>query len=95
MTWHRWEGDDLIAALLIQPRASRNGFAGVQGERLKIRITAPPVEGAANEHLVDWLAKQFGVPRRQVTLLQGEQSRRKLVRIVSPQSLPPELAIRR
>jgi uncharacterized protein (TIGR00251 family) len=95
VAWYRWEADDLILALLLQPRASRNGFAGAQGERLKVRITAPPVDGAANDHLIAWLAKQFGVPRRQVALLQGDQSRQKRVRIVSPQRLPPELGIRK
>jgi uncharacterized protein (TIGR00251 family) len=95
VAWYRWEDGNLILALNIQPRASRDGFAGEHGERLKVRITAPPVDGAANEHLIAWLAKQFGVARRQVTLLQGEQSRQKLVRIEAPVSLPDVLAIER
>jgi uncharacterized protein len=65
----------------VQPRASRNEVAGVHGEALKIRLTAPPVDGAANEKLVDFLADIFSVARRGVTILAGESSRSKIVEI--------------
>ena len=61
------------------------------GDRLKVRLTAPPVEGRANEHLVAYLAKLFGVARRQVVLERGNSSKRKQLRIRSPQKLPENL----
>ena len=65
----------------VQPRAARSEIAGVHGEALKVRLTSPPVEGAANEALVKFLAKTFAVGRRAVSILAGEHSRSKLVEI--------------
>jgi hypothetical protein len=93
--WYRWDGADLVLDLLVQPRASRDGFAEVIGERLKVRLTSPPVEGAANAHLVEWLARQFGVPKSAVTLEAGAGSRRKRVRVHAPKTLPEGLSVRR
>ena len=65
----------------IQPRASKNGMARMADGTLKIRLTAPPVDGAANEALVLFLADAFGVPRSQVEILSGLTAPRKVVRI--------------
>jgi len=65
----------------VQPRASRNEIAGVHGDALKVRLTAPPVEGAANEALVEFLAATFGIPVRAVTLVAGASSRTKVVEL--------------
>jgi hypothetical protein len=65
----------------VQPRASANGIAGIHGNSLKIRLTAPPVEGAANDALVIFLADTFAVPRRAIKILAGESSRSKIVEI--------------
>jgi len=65
----------------VQPRASREEIVGVQGGALKIRITAPPVEGEANEALVRFLAKRLGVARGAVTVVRGQTGRRKALRI--------------
>ena len=65
----------------VQPRASANEIVGVHGDALKIRLTAPPVEGAANEALVDFLAKSLGITRRDVTLVAGSSSRSKIVEL--------------
>lgn len=92
MSAWRWQGPDLILELRVQPRASRDEFSGLHGERLKVRITAPPVDGAANSHLLAYLAKAFGVAKSHVTLLAGETGREKRVRIEHPDKLPPELA---
>ncbi|MBL3617569.1 MAG: YggU family protein [gamma proteobacterium endosymbiont of Lamellibrachia anaximandri] len=73
--WYHWDGDDLTLRLRIQPKASRDTFVGPHGDDFKIRITAPPVDGKANTHLIKLLAKAFGVPRSQVTLVSGETSR--------------------
>jgi len=65
----------------VQPRASTNELAGVHGDALKIRLTAPPVEGAANEALVIFLAKIFSVSRHDVRILASESARSKLIDI--------------
>ena len=72
----------------VQPGAKRTGFAGRHGDALKFRLAAPPVDGRANEALLAFLAEAFGVPRRQVTLLRGEKSRDKVVRIDAPAARP-------
>jgi len=63
------------------PRAGRDAVAGVRDGALLVRLAAAPVDGAANEALVRVLAETLGVPRRAVTLVSGERSRRKRVRI--------------
>ncbi len=65
----------------MQPGASRSEFAGMHGERLKIRLAAPPVEGKANAALVEFLAAHYGVARRNVQIVAGLKSRRKRVSI--------------
>jgi len=63
----------------VQPRASRTELAGLHGEMLRIRLAASPVEGAANEALVRFLAETLGVPRAAVAITAGGSSRRKTV----------------
>ena len=84
----QWEGDNLLLPVRVQPRASRDEIVGWQDERLKIRITAPPVDGKANSHLVKFLAKAFGVAKRDIELLSGETGREKRFRIHAPKRLP-------
>ncbi len=84
----QWHGDDLILRLRVQPRASKDEILGPQGDRLKVRVTAPPVDGQANRHLVRFLAKAFGVPRARVVLLGGQTSKDKRLLIRAPGKLP-------
>ena len=63
--------------LYLQPRASRNGIVGLQGEELKIALTAPPVDGAANKACRIFIAKLCDLPRSHVLLVAGETSRHK------------------
>lgn len=86
--WYRWEGDDLLLNLHLQPKASRDAFAEARGDRLRVRVTAPPVDGRANAHLIAWLAKQFGVARSAVSIEAGLAGRLKRVRVTSPSRLP-------
>jgi len=65
----------------VQPRASKSGVAGEIDGALKVRLAAPPVDGAANEELIRLLAKLFNVPRQQITLVSGQTSKNKLVRV--------------
>ena len=73
--------DGVILRVKVQPRASRDEVVGVQGDALKVRITAPPVEGAANRHLLTVLAKRLGVPRGRLELRTGSTSRLKTIAI--------------
>lgn len=90
--WYRWDGDDLILQLRIQPKASHDGFAEIMDGQRKLRITAPPVDGKANAHLIGYLAKQFGVAKGDVHILSGEGARQKRVRIQAPRKLPAVIA---
>ena len=65
----------------VQPRASRNEVAGWVGETLKIRLAAPPVEGAANEACLAFLAKLLDLPPSRLAIIQGAHSRNKVIRI--------------
>jgi hypothetical protein len=65
----------------VQPRASRNAIAGWVGEALKIQLTAPPVEGAANAACLAFLADLLDLPQSQLEILRGDRSRHKIIRI--------------
>lgn len=92
--WYRWQGEQLLLTVRLQPRASCDEIVGPLGEEsLKVRITAPPVEGKANRHLVKFLAKAFGVASSRVTLLKGEQGREKRLAITAPQRFPAAAGI--
>lgn len=86
------QGTALILQLQVQPGASRDEVVGPYGERLRVRITAPPVDGKANRHLIDWLSSLFDVPRSNVTLLRGETGRAKTVRVADPRVVPVGIA---
>ena len=68
-------------AVRVQPRASRNAIAGEMGDALKLALTAPPVEGKANEACVEFLANFLKVPRSSVTIASGESNRNKVIRV--------------
>jgi uncharacterized protein (TIGR00251 family) len=68
--------------LKVVPRASRTELGGVVGNRLKVRIAAPPVDSSANEELIAFLARRFGVSRGVVSLARGAASRNKTVRVL-------------
>ena len=82
------EGDDLLLRLILQPKASRDEFVGQLGDELKIAITAPPVDGKANKHLIKYFSKQFKVAKGAIIVEKGQLNRHKFVRIKSPKSIP-------
>ncbi len=92
MSWFRWDGADLLINCHLQPKASKDEFAGLHGERLKIRLTAPPMEGKANTQLLAFLGKAFGVVQSQAHLESGELNRLKRMRIQSPRRLSDLIA---
>ncbi len=89
----RWLGADLQLQLYIQPKSSRDQVVGLHCDAIKIAITAPPVDGKANAHVLKLLAQWFGVAKSQVELQRGEQSRHKQLLIRAPEQIPPAFAV--
>jgi uncharacterized protein len=73
--------DGIILSVRVTPRASKSGVAGTRGDALLVRLHAPPVEGAANAELIRVIAATFDVPPRAVSIIAGEHSRQKRVRV--------------
>jgi len=71
----------IVFAVKVQPRARQNAITGVVGDMLKLALTAPPVDGRANQAVIEFLAELFEIPRASVTIASGETSRNKRVRI--------------
>lgn len=65
----------------VQPRASRNEICGVHDTEMRLRLTSPPVEGAANKRCSDFLAKLLGIAKSRVVLIAGDKSRHKTIRV--------------
>jgi len=65
----------------VQPRASKTAVVGMHGDAVHIRLAAPPVDNAANEALVELVAARLGIAKRQVRVVAGETSRRKVIEI--------------
>ncbi|MCB1802583.1 MAG: YggU family protein [Gammaproteobacteria bacterium] len=86
--WFRWDGNDLLLQVKVIPKSSSDELAGVQGDHMRVRITAPPVDGKANVHLVRWLAQVFGVSRSAITIEAGTLARIKRIRVHAPARLP-------
>jgi uncharacterized protein len=66
-------------AVQVQPRASRTEVVGISGGFLKIRVAAPPVDGAANSELIQWLGKQLSVRKSDIRIMSGERGRKKVI----------------
>ena len=77
----RSQADGVFLSVKVQPRASRNAVGGLHGTELKVAVTAPPVDAAANEAVLALLAETLGLPRRAVTLVRGQTSRHKVLRL--------------
>jgi uncharacterized protein (TIGR00251 family) len=73
------EKGTLTVSVRVQPRASKKGVEGVRDGALRVRLTAPPAEGAANEQLVEVLSKEFGIKKSAIKIVKGHSSRDKLV----------------
>lgn len=73
--------DGIVIDVKVDPRSSKKEIAGVTGGHLKVRLTAPPVGGAANEQLIEVLSDHFGIRKSDVIILRGEKSRYKRVKL--------------
>jgi uncharacterized protein len=78
----RDQPDGVWLSIKLQPRASANEIAGVMGNELRVKVTAPPVDSAANEALVRFLAETLDCARGKVELVRGQTSRHKIVRLL-------------
>ncbi len=70
-----------VLAVRVQPRSSKEEVAGISDGVVRIRLTAPPVEGKANEALLKFLSKKLGVPKGALELVAGDHGRNKLIRV--------------
>jgi len=84
----QWQDDDLVLNVRVQPRAASDGFAETLGDRIKLRITAAPVDGKANKHLIAFIAKTFRVAKTDVSIISGETGRNKCIKVHQPARLP-------
>jgi uncharacterized protein len=71
----------VLLSVRVIPRARRSEFAGVRGDALLVRLAAPPVDGAANAALVELVSERLAIPRSRVTIVAGDRSRDKVVRL--------------
>ena len=88
----RVQADGVLLSVKLQPRASANEIGEALGNELRIKVTAPPVDAAANEALVKLLAQQLDCPRNRVELVRGHTSRHKIVKLYG---LAPEEVVKR
>lgn len=92
--WLRSAGAASRVTVHVQPGAKRTELVGEHGDALKIRLAAPPVDGKANEALLAYLAERLGLPRRELALKAGANSRRKQIEIaLAPDRLVERLGV--
>lgn len=77
-------------AVRVQPRARKNAITGIVGDALKLALTAPPVEGKANQACIEFLAEFLNVPRASVTIVAGQSSRNKVMRVAGRSAVEVE-----
>jgi uncharacterized protein (TIGR00251 family) len=87
-THFSWQGDNLLLHCYAQPKSSKDELIGIHDNQLKVKITAPPVDGKANAHLCKFLSKEFGVAKSKVTVVKGLTGRQKTIVIINPSNLP-------
>ena len=79
MLWIRETSEGTLFKVFVQPRGSRNEWMGLHDDALKVKLTAPPVEGAANKMCMAFVAKSLKVPKSTVEIVHGQQSRSKMI----------------
>jgi hypothetical protein len=79
MSYIRRHPRGVLLKIFVQPRSSKNEIKGLYGDAIKIRLTAPPVDGAANRMCVEFLAKCLGLPKSSLEIISGQASRSKLL----------------
>ena len=75
--------EEITIKIYLQPRSSKNEIVGPYRDGIKVRVTAAPVEGKANEALLRFLAKEFGVTSSSIEIVRGHRSREKIIRVAA------------
>ena len=83
-----WDGDTLVLNILGKPGSNRDAIGKVKGKQLKVSVTASPVAGRATDHMVRFLAEEFGVSVKDIQVVFGRFNVNKQLRIRSPKKLP-------
>ena len=81
-TFAQKQGGALLLSVYIQPNANETVIVGLHDDRLKIKITTLPVDGAANKSLCEYIAKELSIPKKNVSVIKGEASRKKTLKII-------------
>jgi uncharacterized protein len=87
------DDDTITFTVRAQPRATKSAIVGEVEGALKLKLAAPPLDGAANEELIRFLAKLFAVPRRNISILSGASAKTKIIRIAGLSSQQFEAAV--
>ena len=87
-TFCAWEGEILVLNILGTPSAKKDAIGKAKGNQLKVSVTAAPVAGKATDHMVKFLAKEFGVTPKEIEVVFGRFNVNKQLRITAPKSLP-------
>lgn len=90
-TFYQWEGDILVLNILGTPSAKRDAIGKPKGNQLKVSVTAAPVAGKATDHMVRFLAKEFGVSPADFEVVYGRMNIHKQLRIKAPKELPASI----
>ena len=90
--WYDEHDEYIDLFITARPASSKNEFAGIYDDALKVKVKAPAVEGAANKELVKFLSKQFKVPKSDVRFVSGETSKRKRIRLPKTEKLEAFIA---
>ena len=90
-TFYQWEGDVLVLNILGTPSAKRDAIGKPKGNQLKVSVTAAPVAGKATDHMVRFLAKEFGISPSDIEVVYGRMNVNKQLRIKDPKELPSSI----
>ncbi len=85
--WYDEHDEYIDLFITARPASSKNEFAGIYDDALKVKIKAPAVEGAANKELIKFLSKRFKIPKSEITFVSGETSKRKRIRLPKSEKL--------
>ena len=88
-----WDGDTLVVNILGKPAASKDAIGKPMGTQLKVSVTAAPKDGKATDHMVRFLAPQFGVAVADIEVVFGQESVHKQLRIKAPKKLPAAFSV--
>ena len=83
--------EHLTIKIKVEPRSSKSGIVGPYGDALKVKLNSPPVEGRANKELIDVLAAELGIAKKDIEIISGQSSKKKTVRLHGIATVPEKL----